>query len=159
VKIECACALGPKRFSVTDARLYCGDDLAEVEPTSLERMRSSLADPLQVLLCVGLGRAWAPAGAKVHWMQVNGIHAVDGTSVRLPDSDALFERLRRLRKELAAERNLPAYVVFHDAALREMAERRPTSRGQMLEIRGVGSRKLDEYGDVFLAEIAAFDED
>jgi ATP-dependent DNA helicase RecQ len=66
----------------------------------------------------------------------------------------LFERLRALRREIAHERGVPAYIVFGDGVLREMARIRPTSRAQLLEVKGVGSRKLEEFGDFFLACIA-----
>jgi ATP-dependent DNA helicase RecQ len=71
----------------------------------------------------------------------------------LPDPD-LFERLRALRKKLADDRKVPAYVVFSDRALQDMAARKPRTREELLGVHGVGQRKLEEYGDFFLAEIA-----
>jgi ATP-dependent DNA helicase RecQ len=65
----------------------------------------------------------------------------------------LFERLRALRKKLADERNVPAFVVFSDRALQDMAVRRPRTRGEFLDVYGVGQKKLEEYGDSFIAEI------
>ncbi len=70
-----------------------------------------------------------------------------------PLGDPLFEALRALRRELAAEAGLPPYVIFHDATLREMALRRPASLAALGEIGGVGARKLDAYGDAFLGVI------
>jgi ATP-dependent DNA helicase RecQ len=70
-----------------------------------------------------------------------------------PVGDPLFEALRELRRELAAEAQLPPYVIFHDATLREMAVVRPSSRAELAEISGVGARKLEAYGDGFLAVI------
>ncbi len=70
-----------------------------------------------------------------------------------PVGDPLFEALRELRRELAAEAQLPPYVIFHDATLREMAATRPSSRVELAEINGVGARKLEAYGDAFLAVI------
>jgi ATP-dependent DNA helicase RecQ len=70
--------------------------------------------------------------------------------------EALFEQLRRLRKRLADERNLPAYIVFSDVALRQMARYYPASDGEFMRISGVGEKKLAEYGAAFLAEIAAY---
>ncbi|MEK7465840.1 MAG: ATP-dependent DNA helicase RecQ [Planctomycetota bacterium] len=70
----------------------------------------------------------------------------------MPDP-GLFERLRALRKKLADEKRVPAFVVFSDKALLDMAARRPQSREEFLEVHGVGQRKLEEYGDVFLREI------
>jgi ATP-dependent DNA helicase RecQ len=70
--------------------------------------------------------------------------------------EALFEQLRRLRKRLADEQNLPAYIVFSDVALRQMARYYPASDDEFTRISGVGEKKLAEYGAVFLAEIAAY---
>jgi ATP-dependent DNA helicase RecQ len=67
-----------------------------------------------------------------------------------PENPALFERLRELRRELADSRGVPAYVVFHDSTLREMASRLPRNRSQMLEVTGVGPVKFERYGDAFL---------
>jgi len=70
-----------------------------------------------------------------------------------PIGDPLFEALRELRRDLAAESQLPPYVIFHDATLREMAAARPSTRAELAQISGVGSRKLEAYGDAFLAVI------
>jgi ATP-dependent DNA helicase RecQ len=71
-----------------------------------------------------------------------------------PTADAdLFERLRALRKRLADERKVPAYVVFSDRTLQAMAEQKPRTPDGLLEIHGVGQKKLDEYGEAFLREI------
>jgi ATP-dependent DNA helicase RecQ len=66
---------------------------------------------------------------------------------------ALFERLRALRKALASERGVPAYVVFSDRTLLDMAARKPRTRDELLAVHGVGHRKLLEYGDAFLVEL------
>jgi ATP-dependent DNA helicase RecQ len=68
---------------------------------------------------------------------------------------ALFERLRKLRRRLADEQNLPAYIVFSDATLRQMALRHPRTSGELAAISGVGEKKLKAYGDAFLRELAA----
>ena len=65
-------------------------------------------------------------------------------------SDPTFQRLRTLRKRLADERGVPAYIVFSDQALWEMIDRRPTTRAEMLDVSGVGPAKLDQYGEAFL---------
>ena len=75
------------------------------------------------------------------------------TAARLGNSQVsneLFELLRTTRRELAAHRGVPPYVIFHDKTLLEMAELRPLTRDQLREVGGVGERKLDEYGDAFL---------
>ena len=74
-------------------------------------------------------------------------------SHQLESDPALFERLRALRKKLADERGVPAYVVFSDKALQDMAARQPRTRAEFLAVHGVGQRKLEEYGAVFLAAI------
>jgi ATP-dependent DNA helicase RecQ len=65
----------------------------------------------------------------------------------------LFETLRNLRRELANQRNVPAYVLFSDSTLRDMARLRPGSPGALLGVRGVGERKLADLGGRFLEEI------
>jgi ATP-dependent DNA helicase RecQ len=66
---------------------------------------------------------------------------------------ALFERLRRLRTRLAAEQGAPAYVIFSDAALQQMARVYPTTPEAFRQISGVGDRKLAELGPAFMREI------
>ncbi len=70
--------------------------------------------------------------------------------------EALFERLRVLRKKMADERNVPAYVVFNDSTLRLMAQRYPVSEPDFAQISGVGAKKLKEFGDAFIREILDF---
>jgi ATP-dependent DNA helicase RecQ len=70
-----------------------------------------------------------------------------------PVGDPLFEALRKLRRELAADARLPPYVIFNDATLREMAAVRPSTPAELGEVNGVGSRKLEAYGEAFLAVI------
>jgi ATP-dependent DNA helicase RecQ len=67
---------------------------------------------------------------------------------------SLYAVLRSLRKELADERDVPAYVIFSDAVLRSMAREVPRTPAQMLAISGVGDKKLADFGDRFLAAIA-----
>jgi ATP-dependent DNA helicase RecQ len=67
-----------------------------------------------------------------------------------PVNDELFERLRALRKRLADGEGVPAYIVFSDAVLRQMAARVPKSAGELLALSGVGPVKLERYGDAFL---------
>ena len=83
-------------------------------------------------------------------------HGRRGTSAANPVGDPLFEALRDRRRELAQQADVPPYVVFHDSTLREMALRRPSSRAELAEISGIGSRKLDAYGDAFLAVIRQY---
>jgi ATP-dependent DNA helicase RecQ len=66
----------------------------------------------------------------------------------------LFDALRSLRRRLADERGLPPFVVFSDATLRDMARRRPSTPERMLQVSGVGDRKLADYGEAFVEAIA-----
>jgi len=70
--------------------------------------------------------------------------------------DSLFERLRKLRQEIALAENIPAYLVFSDASLKEMERARPMCESDFLDISGVGQRKLEVYGEDFIAEIVTF---
>ncbi len=73
-----------------------------------------------------------------------------------PIGDPLFDALRACRRELAQEQGVPPYVIFHDSTLREMAEQRPSSLAELGHISGIGQRKLDAYGDAFLAAIRSY---
>jgi ATP-dependent DNA helicase RecQ len=70
--------------------------------------------------------------------------------------EMLFERLREMRQELASGRGVPAYVVFGDVALREMARDCPVTMASFGLISGVGEKKKAEYGKLFISEIAAY---
>jgi ATP-dependent DNA helicase RecQ len=72
------------------------------------------------------------------------------------DGKALFEHLRGVRREIADENGVPAFMVFSDKTLRAMARQRPTSRGDFLKVHGVGFAKLESFGDRFMKEIRDF---
>ena len=65
----------------------------------------------------------------------------------------LFEKLRLLRLEIARNLELPPYVVFHDKTLKEMAILKPKSLAAMLQVTGIGEKKLEMFGDSFLEVI------
>ena len=67
--------------------------------------------------------------------------------------EELFERLRALRRKIADERDVPAYIIFSDATLREMARACPQTKSEFAQIAGVGQQKLEEFAEPFLAEI------
>jgi ATP-dependent DNA helicase RecQ len=67
----------------------------------------------------------------------------------------LFESLRALRRQVADHEGIPPYIVFHDSSLKEMATRLPRNRAEFRSIEGVGDKKLEKYGDLFLKEIDA----
>jgi len=81
-----------------------------------------------------------------------GAAAPPGQSLAGPDAD-LFERLRAERRAIADEQGVPAYVVFHDATLREIATRRPTGTSELLAVPGIGAAKAQRYGDRILSVV------
>jgi ATP-dependent DNA helicase RecQ len=82
-----------------------------------------------------------------------GAHEADMDTASL----ARFQALKRWRAEVAREHNLPAYVVFHDATLAELARRAPASQGDLEGISGVGMKKRDAYGEAILSVLAGAD--
>ncbi|OKH90024.1 ATP-dependent DNA helicase RecQ [Thalassospira sp. TSL5-1] len=98
-------------------------------------------------------------GEKVVEMRLDASERKRATTQRLRDFDTFFEdesdremweALRRLRRELAQEQNVPPYVIFNDRTLSEMVKFKPRSLNEMAAINGVGAKKLDQYGLVFL---------
>lgn len=75
-----------------------------------------------------------------------------------PGAAGLFQHLRALRLELAREDGIPAFQVFADATLRDMASRRPRTLDEMLAVRGVGEVKLEKYGEEFLEAVREFED-
>jgi ATP-dependent DNA helicase RecQ len=82
-----------------------------------------------------------------------------GTAFTNTTDAALWEALRARRRQLALDQGVPPYVVFHDATLAQMVERRPRTRAALAQITGVGAHKLAAYGEDFLALIAAHADD
>ncbi len=66
---------------------------------------------------------------------------------------ALFESLRQLRRDQAEERSVPAYIIFGDASLRDMVRRRPTTLEEFRDVRGVGDKKCQDFGELFVHHI------
>jgi ATP-dependent DNA helicase RecQ len=76
-----------------------------------------------------------------------------GDTAPNPVGNPLFEALRAKRKALAAEHGLPAYVIFHDSVLRDMAHQCPETLAELARIPGVGTRKLETWGPEFIAVV------
>ena len=74
-------------------------------------------------------------------------------------ANSLFERLRQLRLKIAKEEDIPAYLIFNDATLKDMEKQRPMSDSEFLLIDGVGRKKMEDYGYRFIKEIIAFSKD
>jgi ATP-dependent DNA helicase RecQ len=70
-----------------------------------------------------------------------------------PMDDELFETLRHLRREFADARNVPAYIIFSDATLRDMAAKAPTTEAEMHRVNGMGEKKYADFGAAFLQAI------
>lgn len=83
-------------------------------------------------------------------------HAAAGGD--LTADSPLFDHLRTVRKRLADAQGMPPYVIFHDATLREMADRQPRTLAEFATLRGVGQAKLVRYGDAFIEALRAFAE-
>jgi len=81
------------------------------------------------------------------------------TKPKKSKKDTLFERLRKLRHQISLDENIPAYLVFSDTTLKEMEQARPMCEADFLEISGVGQRKLEVYGEDFIAEIVSFSDE
>ncbi|MCC6491447.1 MAG: DNA helicase RecQ [Pirellulales bacterium] len=94
-----------------------------------------------------------PAAAKSRQRRAPGIGEDDSWE---GVDRGLFDVLRSLRTRLAGERGVPPYVIFGDAALRDMARRRPSTQPAFLNVRGVGEHKRDQYGQQFVDAILAY---
>jgi len=70
--------------------------------------------------------------------------------------DGLLDKLKKLRKEIASKESVPAYIVFSDASLRDMCRKKPLSLVQFSGVNGVGSAKLEKYGDIFTSLIREY---
>lgn len=101
-------------------------------------------------LCMKRTASKAKRGAAVRSAGAAGVAALTASD------EALFERLRALRKRLADEAEVPPYVVFPNTTLTAMAQARPATAAEFLAVPGIGEKKLATYGEPFLAEIAAF---
>ncbi len=79
-----------------------------------------------------------------------GLGAVDAPPLSA-DEEALFESLRALRKQLSSDAGLPAFTIFSDATLRDMARHKPRDEAAFLQVQGVGQHKCDQYARPFLS--------
>ncbi len=114
----------------------CGSSCDVCRGVGIEAVVAAVA-PVKRRGRAGSGEALRGAGA-------------DDARATAPEDLALFDRLRVVRKRLADAEGVPAYIVFSDAVLRQMAQSVPQTRVALLALSGVGPVKLDRYGDAFL---------
>lgn len=74
-------------------------------------------------------------------------------------SNSIFDRLRKVRLDLAREEKVPPYLIFSDRTLVQMCQKMPSTEEEMLQISGVGTHKLEKYGEAFLSVIRTFSEE
>jgi len=124
---------------------------AAERPSSPPRGRKK-SEPRQKAARPGSGgaRSAGDVREKKHWSR-------DDLDLE-PSEQKLFEALRARRSEIAREEKLPAYIVFSDRTLAELAKRRPRSLAAFSDVRGVGDAKLERYGEKFLAVIRQTEE-
>lgn len=72
------------------------------------------------------------------------------------EDQKLFERLKIKRNEIANEKNFPSYLIFNNSTLAYFASKKPQTQEEMLLIHGVGEKKFQDYGEIFLKEIADY---
>ena len=131
-------------------RGYLGQDIARFSVLQLAESAWPLLRGEQTLI---LARPRTRVPSKKQRQAAERAARAAGVAAMEPDEE-LFARLRTLRKQLAGRQNVPAYVVFSDATLAEMAARKPRSHAALLDVNGVGQTKLARYGDDFLEAIA-----
>ncbi len=110
-----------------------------MEPCGASCDVCSGADPLHAAPAPGKARQGSPRGSRPPLPS----GPADG-------EEALYRELKVLRKQLADARNVPAYVIFSDATLQQMARFRPGTEAELLALSGVGPKKLQQYGAAFL---------
>jgi ATP-dependent DNA helicase RecQ len=98
----------------------------------------------------------SPEEAENRWKQQQEKREVQTRGEEL--DNALFEHLRSVRKELAADRKVPPYIIFSDATLKQMATSKPTTEFAMRQISGVGEFKYEQFGMLFIRAIMDFNQ-
>ena len=119
------------------AKLDAMQRYAESATCLRARILSYFGDESQAVSCGNCGPCVAPPAGHGS--------AEDGAG------GELFQALRAVRKRFAEEANVPPFVIFSDATLKDMARRRPRTRAEMLAVAGVGQVKYERYGEAFLA--------
>jgi ATP-dependent DNA helicase RecQ len=114
------------------------------------------AERMNVVELTDEGRAALKDRRAVHLTQQAEIKKPARRAGEIDCDEELFNQLRAVRRKIADERAVPAYVIFPDTTLRHMARDYPTSHEQFSRVPGVGAQKLAEFASAFTAEIRAF---
>ncbi|WP_337171508.1 ATP-dependent DNA helicase RecQ [Gemmatimonas aurantiaca] len=131
----------------------CGSSCDHCTGRTIEDQIAEAAELERVAL--GGWRRASPAGRATGSPRSAGsAGGLDAHELGVEDRE-LFDALRALRRELADEARVPAYIVFGDRVLLEMVARRPETHDELLQVPGVGQAKLERYGDYFLEVIAS----
>lgn len=83
---------------------------------------------------------------------------IDKFNLNMPYDRDLFNNLKKIRLDISRKRNIPPFIVFSDASLIDMARLKPKNKKDFLKIKGVGDKKLKQYGEIFIEEIKEFDQ-
>jgi ATP-dependent DNA helicase RecQ len=125
----------------------------EYPVVTLGRAQALLSEKERVLIKLPQEREKSP-DEKTPRKTGEKIHVTQNVSDDIDDD--LLDELRKLRKEIAAREAVPAYVVFHDASLRDMCRKKPVSPGQFSGVNGVGGVKQEKYGEAFTGLIRKY---
>ena len=99
---------------------------------------------------LSVGRPWwPPIGQQLHQYDSQ---STDAAPLDVAET-SLLAKLKELRMRLAKQRRVPAFAIFPDRSLTDMAQRRPQTLNEFAEVNGVGAKKLKEFGEMFLAVI------
>jgi ATP-dependent DNA helicase RecQ len=109
------------------------------------------ADSLLVLR--GQREVWVAETIKAERISKRALKKPASSQPASSEDEALFQRLRVLRKQLADEQKVPPYVVFPDSTLHALCQQKPQTLAEMAQIPGIGQAKLGRYGAVFLAAL------
>jgi len=112
------------------------------------------AEKFNVVEITDSGRAALKARQKIILTKAVAAGPVEHRVGEIACDEALFEKLRWLRKRLADDRGVPPYVVFSDITLRQMARLYPVNEHELSRVSGIGEKKMREFGEIFLREIA-----
>ncbi|MFA7570571.1 MAG: DNA helicase RecQ [Sulfurimonadaceae bacterium] len=121
------------------------DRLIDIEAVSLGEFRAVKFQPLGFEILKGNQKVFLESD-KFNIEQKEAQHEEEQSVDEL-----IYERFKRLRKEIALSHEVPAYVIFGDKSLKELASKLPTNKEEMLRINGVGEVKFEKYGEMFLA--------